>query len=617
MANGLTVTQLKCAVLDPEWRRRWREGGSPSTLTLPPPGSGPPVKGALFHKLAEDFTRWLCRGRARKKAQGLATGNALWQECYQRFAETHLLRLAQAGQVESAHHLSACLQAFCDRLAALRRGIPDFADWQDLFLGEELAVDCVDIADTGLCVSGRVDAVRSDPLHGVAVVDYKLSHGTEARQDLVQLAIYAHMLEVSRPGLEFTGLLEYYEPALTPLEVSPADLRDIFEHVVLPVATELARPATVPRPEETPVRRPVPPAPPPSGRDEADHSERIAETFRAFKLEVEVLERVPAPQLVRYRVRPAAGVKVVSLANRAEDLQVSLALAMPPHVRPARGHVTIDVPKAEPDTVWWRDIRDDPGLAAHPSRVAFPLGIGVDGRLLVADLADPKTCHGLVAGTSGSGKSELLRAMTASLVARNDPDALRLTLIDPKVLTFGDLRDAPHLAGPVITDVADAIACLEAAVADMDARYPRLAEEGFSNLAERIAAGRTDLPFHVMVVDEFADLILAGRREKGRFEALVARLAAKGRAAGIHLVLATQRPDKDIVTGPIKANLPLKICLRVTSAVNSKIILDEPGGEALVGRGDLLCDRGLGIERAQSPFVAAEDMRRLVASLGP
>lgn len=610
--HGLSVTQLKCAVLDPDWRRRWRAGNAPPTPRPATPHGEPPVKGVVFHKVVEELTHWLCHGRARKTARGLATGEALWRECYQRFAEARLSELAEAGQVESAHHLSRCLRAFCGRLSELRRALPDFNDWQDLFLGEELAVQGVEIGGTGLRVSGRVDAVRSDPVHGVVVVDYKLSRGAQAKEDLLQLAIYAHLLEASRPGLRFAGLLEYYEPELNPLEVSPADLRDLFKQMVLPVVCELTgRKARAGEEADAATAGPTP-----SGSSiEPDLSDRIAGTFEAFKLNVEVVGRIIAPQLVRYQVRPAAGVKVVSLANRAEDLQVRLALSAPPRVEPAEGYVTIDVPKKEPDIVFWRDVQAHPDLARHPSRVAFPIGLGVDGRLLLGDFADPTTCHVLVAGTSGSGKSELLKSMTASLLQRNGPSSLRLTLIDPKVLTFGDLQDLPHLSGPVVSNVDDAAACLEQAAEDMEQRYRQLAAEGHSNLGERIKAGSLDLPFHVIVFDEFADLVLAGKKEKARFENLVARLAAKGRAAGIHLVLATQRPDKSIVTGPIKANLPLKICLRVTSSTNSQIILDEPGGESLVGRGDLLCDRGKGIERAQSPLVEPADLRRLMASL--
>lgn len=607
--HRLTVTQLKCAVLSPEWRRRWHAGEDPATPRPTSPNGTPSVKGKLFHALVEDFTYWLCHGRAKQTARKLTTSDHLWQECYQRFAESKLDQLARAGEVESAHHLSHCLQTFCARLSELRRELDDFSDWQDLFVGGEMAIEDTQIGQTSMHVRGRVDAVRRDPQHGLAVVDYKLSRGAEAEHDLIQLSIYAHLLETTRPGLGFTGLLEYYEPDLTVMEVKPAEFRDLFQDMVMPVVLELT--AT----EDSPKRTTTPPASEPVRsipNEEPDLSEQITETFAAFKLQVDIVGRIQAPQLVRYQIRPAAGVKVVSLANRAEDLQVRLALPTPPRIEPAQGYVTIDVPKDEPDTVWWRDIQCDSELTALASRVAFPIGMGVEGRPLIADFADSKTCHGLVAGTSGSGKSEFLRSMAASLVRRNDPQALRLTLIDPKVLTFGDLQELPHLTGPIVSQLDEAIGCLEQAVEDMEGRYQQLGREGFANLGERIHAGHGDLPFKVIVFDEFADLILAGKKEKTQFETLVTRLASKGRAAGIHLILATQRPDRTIVTGPIKANLPLKICLKVTNSTNSQIILDEPGGETLVGRGDLLCDRGKGIERAQSPFLQAGDLRELI-----
>ncbi len=167
------------------------------------------------------------------------------------------------------------------------------------------------------------------------------------------------------------------------------------------------------------------------------------------------------------------------------------------------------------------------------------------------------------------------------------------------------------MAEPVIHDVTEAIACLEKAVHEMENRYKQLAEEGFKDLGSRIKAGRKDIPFYIILFDEFADLVLQGKKEKEAFEKLVARLAAKGRAAGIHLVLATQRPDRNIVTGIVKANLPLKICMKVTTATNSKIILDHAGGELLLGRGDLLCDRGKGIERAQSLYISQDELLSL------
>ncbi|NOZ11232.1 MAG: cell division protein FtsK [Gammaproteobacteria bacterium] len=611
-ALKLSVTQLKCAVVDPQWRQRWLSGENPPTMQWAPPGNGPPVKGKLFHKLVEDFTHWLCHGRDKKAARDLATPEALWHECYDRFVEVELTKLVKANRVESAHHLSQCLQVYCVHLSELRQAVPGFTDWQDLFLGQELPIDGITIGDAGLRVSGRVDAVRRDPQHGIVVVDYKLSRGAEVKHDLVQLAIYAYLLEASKPGLHFIGLLEYYEPEFTPLEVSRGELRDLFKSTVLPVAAELM--AQCDRGKITPAV-PSPESTESTESTEPELSDRITETFAAFNLNVQVIGRITAPQLVRYRVQPAAGVKVVSLANRAKDLQVSLALSAPPRIEPGPGYVSIDVPKNEPDTVLWRNIQSDPNFKGHLSRMVFPIGLGVEGKLLLADFADPNTCHVLVAGSSGSGKSEFLKSMVASLIKRNGPDSLRLTLIDPKVLTFSGLQTCSYLTGPIVSNLDGAVSCLEQAVKDMENRYQQLSREGFINLGERINAGNTDLPFHVIVFDEFADLVLAGKKEKKLFENLVARLAAKGRAAGIHLVLATQRPDRSIVTGPIKANLPLKVCLKVTSSANSQIILDEPGGEALMGRGDLLCDRGKGIERAQSPFLPPEDMRDLIKSL--
>jgi S-DNA-T family DNA segregation ATPase FtsK/SpoIIIE len=273
--------------------------------------------------------------------------------------------------------------------------------------------------------------------------------------------------------------------------------------------------------------------------------------------------------------------------------------------------VVIDIPKETANVVLWRDITKDPAYTSHDSPVSFPIGIGVDNRIIRADFADSNMCHALVAGASGSGKSEFLKCLVASLIAKNSPDTLKLSLIDPKILTFGGLTDIAHLAEPVITDVKKAIPCLRKAVKEMDRRYRILAKDGHENLTERFRGGKKDIHFYVIIFDEYADLILAGKDEKKEFENLVAKLAAKGRAAGIHLVLATQRPDRTVLTGLIKSNLPLKVCMKVISAVNSNIVLDQTGAEKLLGRGDLLCDRGKGVERAQSPYITQEELRKL------
>ncbi|MEJ2166088.1 MAG: DNA translocase FtsK [Desulfobacterales bacterium] len=614
--HHITVSELKCACLDPGWRADWLAGKKPPTRTFAPPGTLP-VYGTAFHQIVDGFIKWLTAARS-KKVKNLATWEAIWHELYERFASRKLTELSGRGKVESAHHLSLALREFCRRVAQLRLRTPDFKSWQDVYLANEFPVKDIrfDLKGAALFVSGQLDAVRSHPDTALEIVDYKLGHGRQMKQDLLQICIYARILSLARPGLDFHGTLEYYEPQLHEVNISSRELNSLFDEQVMPVLHEIAagsRPAARPQTDPTAGQEAAAAKQPAKPRAAADFSEAIQKCFASFKLDVAVVGQHEAPQLIRYQVKPAPGVKVVSLANRADDLRVALALPQPPMIEPSKGSVVIDIPKEAADVVFWRNITQAPSYLSHDSPVAFPIGIGVDNRIVTADFADSNMCHALVAGASGSGKSEFLKCLAASLIAKNSPDTLKLSLIDPKILTFGGLTDIAHLAGPVITDVKAAIPCLREAVQEMDRRYLILAKEGHENLTERFRAGKRDIHFYVIIFDEYADLILAGKDEKKQFENLVAKLAAKGRAAGIHLVLATQRPDRTVLTGLIKSNLPLKVCLKVISAVNSNIVLDQTGAEKLLGRGDLLCDRGKGIERAQSPYITQEELRALAA----
>jgi S-DNA-T family DNA segregation ATPase FtsK/SpoIIIE len=613
MMVSITVTELKCVCLDPEWRRDWLRGKRRSTRSVALPGE-PVAYGSLFHRIADEFVLWLLGSK--KKAVAFRDAAGLWAELYERFAARELERLARKGPLDSALHLSEALKAFSARVAALRARTPLFRNWQDLYLANEFLLKDVafHLGGSALRVSGKLDAVRFHPEDTVEVVDYKLSHGSQFKHDLVQLAVYTKLLDLARPGLKFKGILEYYEPKLHEVAVSKNDLDAIFKDMVEPVLYELAGAAP---PGTRHLQTSAEKKPAPSGKVKVanpDLSDAIRKCFADFNLEVEVLGRQEAPQLIRYRVRPAPGVKVVSLANRADDLKVALSLPQSPLIEASQGSVVIDIPKEKPDTIYWREVIRLTEFAGNAGPVAFPMGVGVDNNLLVADFADPNMCHGLVAGVAGSGKSEFLKSLVASLISRNQPDTVKLTIIDPKILTFGSLSlKLPHLTEPVITDVNDVVPCLEETVADMTARYKTMARENVENLSLRFKTGRTDLPYRVIVFDEFADLILAGPESRKEFERLVARIAQMGRAAGIHLMLATQRPDKSVVTGLIKANLPLKICMRVVNATNSTIVLDQTGGEKLLGRGDLLCDRGRGIERAQSPYVTQNELKELAS----
>lgn len=277
------------------------------------------------------------------------------------------------------------------------------------------------------------------------------------------------------------------------------------------------------------------------------------------------------------------------------------------------GFVFFDVAKPQPDTVTWSAIMNFSQLQQPLSPTAFPLGIDVDNKPIIADLSDPNMAHALVAGTSGSGKSEFLRTTVATLAARNSPAHLKFSLIDPKRLTFGMIPNNQYLADPVIFSLENALVCLAAAAEEMDRRYDILLQEGFTKLSDRFAAGKKNIPFRVIIFDEFADLVHAGKQGKKKFELLVPRISAKGRAAGIHLFVATQRPDRETVSGLLKANLPLKICFRVTNAVNSSIVLDQPSAERLLGRGDFLCDRGKGLERGQAALIPPDQFEKAFA----
>lgn len=622
----ITATQLTRAVLDPQWRDRWLAGGDPSPWLPPPPGT-PVVHGQQFHEIAAAFSRWLTDPANAPQATPLVEPQALFGACYDHCAQQPISAILTGGadqRVASALHLTECVRAFCGQLAHRRAVLPFFRQWRDLFLSVEEAPHPLPFTfgSAAIRVQGRWDVVRRHPQHGQEVVDYKLSRGHHLTHDLVQLAIYARLLERQHPEARFVGSLEYYLPELEVVTVEREELAQLFDGTVLPVLEELAR-ATAPAapspsapPLATPPAPPEEPSPPRERPADDPLPARIEAVFREFRLEVTVTGRQEAPQLIRYSLRPASGVKAVSLANRAEDLMVRLELPHPPVLGPGSGVVTLDLPKPRPDPVPWSRWVGDPALlAAGP--LAFPIGVGVENRLLVAELADPNQCHLLVAGATGSGKSVFLQSLLATLMRRNDPGRLRLTIVDPKLLTFTALAGSPFLTQPVITGLEEATACLEEAVAEMERRYPLLQRAGVQSLHQWHARGGATLPFRLLVFDEFADLILVGGEEKKRFESLVARLAGKARAAGIHLILATQRPDRQVVTGLIKANLPFKVCLRVANGTNSQIVLDQPGGETLLGKGDLLANAGVTPVRAQALFLSDRELTEAGRGIPP
>jgi S-DNA-T family DNA segregation ATPase FtsK/SpoIIIE len=604
---SITVTQLKCAVLDCDWRAAYIRGENQPTMVF---GRTKQMQvfANHFHSEADRLVTWLLTQPKRTWEQATTNGDSLWQLVHDRFVGDFLESTAREGKVGEAMAFAERMRTFCNRLIHLRQRAKSFSSWQDVFLGNELSVKeaPVQTHKFSVLLTGRIDAVRLDAKQQLEIVDYKLSQGANQKHDMVQLAIYSRMLELVRPGCEFAGVLEYYLPGFQEVNIQKADLDGLFQDLVMPVLEELFGK----RSSSTAAPPPSTELPTKSRSKGDDVANQIVAAYADFKLPVEVVSVTDAPQIFRFNIKPAPGVKVASLANRVEDLQVALSLPEPPLVKAGKGFVLLDIPKSQPDTVLLQDFLNG-DLTRSENKVSFPVGLGVDGKPILADFADPNTCHGLVAGTAGSGKSELLKSIVASLIAKNTVSSLHLAIVDPKILTFTGINGCPFLTQPVITEVQAAITLLQSAVSEMEKRYQTLGADGQTALKERWDAGMTDIPYYVLVFDEFADLILADREAKKSFEELVARIAAKGRAAGIHLLLATQRPDRTVVTGLIKANLPLKICLKVTSSMNSQIVLDEPGAEQLLGRGDLLCNAGRGLMRGQSYFIPQPDFLKL------
>jgi S-DNA-T family DNA segregation ATPase FtsK/SpoIIIE len=351
----------------------------------------------------------------------------------------------------------------------------------------------------------------------------------------------------------------------------------------------------------------------------------IVETLVAFGAPAKVVEIHRGPTITQFGVEPEfvegrpgkrTKVKVSKIAALADDLALALAA---PSIRieapvPGKGYVGIEVPNVETSLVALRAGMESPAFQRLTSRLRLALGMNVSGHAIAADLAAMP--HLLIAGTTGSGKSVCINAIIACLLLQNTPDDLRFVMVDPKRVELTTYNGIPHLLAPVVVELERVVPALRWISREMDERYRRFAKEGVRNLAdynERVRlAGQRTLPSLVVVVDELADLMMLAPDETER---ALTRLAQLARATGIHLVIATQRPSVDVVTGLIKANFPARIAFAVASSVDSRVILDQPGAERLLGRGDMLFqspDSAFPV-RMQGAFVSEAELVQLIA----
>jgi S-DNA-T family DNA segregation ATPase FtsK/SpoIIIE len=355
--------------------------------------------------------------------------------------------------------------------------------------------------------------------------------------------------------------------------------------------------------------------------DESEIDQKIVdllEKLRQFKIEGDVVRTYSGPVVTTFEFRPAAHIKVSKILTLQDDLAMALKAETIRIQAPIPGKdvVGIEIPNKEIETIYLKEILESKLFKSASSPLTLAVGKDIVGNPFITDLK--KLPHLLIAGTTGSGKSVGVNAMLVSLLYRNSPDQLKLLMIDPKMLEFSIYNDIPHLLTPVITQPKKAIIALANMVAEMEKRYKLMSQtktkniENYNEKAKK--EGREEFPYIVIIIDELADLMMTSGKD---VEFYIARLAQMARASGIHIIVATQRPSVDVVTGLIKANLPSRISFKVGQKIDSKIILDAQGAESLLGRGDMLFTPpgSSSIIRLHAPFVTEEEIESIVEFL--
>jgi len=343
----------------------------------------------------------------------------------------------------------------------------------------------------------------------------------------------------------------------------------------------------------------------------AEKAQKLAQTLENFNVKARIVNACHGPAVTRYELEPAPGVKGSKITNLADDLAVSLA-AFSVRIEPIPGKaaIGIEVPNQELEGVQLRDVLENEAFAKAKSKLTVGLGMDISGQAIFADLA--KMPHLLVAGATGSGKSVCINTLITSILFKAGPDEVKFILIDPKMVELSNYNGIPHLMVPVVTDAKKAASVLNWAVQEMEKRYAKFAEKSVRDM-ERYNKLKLDdkMPAVVIIIDELADLMMVAPHD---VEDAICRLAQKARAAGIHLVLATQRPSVDVITGIIKANIPSRISFAVSSQIDSRTILDMGGAEKLLGKGDMLF-YPVGAakpRRVQGAFVSDQEVEMLL-----
>jgi S-DNA-T family DNA segregation ATPase FtsK/SpoIIIE len=476
---------------------------------------------------------------------------------------------------------------------------------------------------------------------------------TGATAPMPQPEVVTNLSERREPRPDRAGL-----PNIAATERECGGLIRLISPQVRPTATgRRSEEERQPRLDLVPDEDPVLPAlelltKPPSVKIAAIDGEALEKNARMLETVLEdygvrgqIVQVRPGPVVTLYELEPAPGIKASRVIGLADDIARSMsAISVRVAVVPGRSVIGIELPNRKAEMVYLRELLDSPIYERHPGRLALILGKDISGEPVLADLA--KMPHLLIAGTTGSGKSVGINTMILSILYRMPPDRCKFIMVDPKMLELSVYDGIPHLLAPVVTDPKKAVLALKWVVREMENRYRKMSKLGVRNiegfnarLADAAAKGESlvrqiqtgfdeetgqpifeaepfdtaELPLIIVVVDEMADLMLVAGKE---IEAAIQRLAQMARAAGIHIIMATQRPSVDVITGTIKANFPTRISFQVTSKIDSRTILGEGGAEQLLGRGDMLYMAGGGrITRVHGPFVSDEEVERVVSFL--
>jgi len=411
-----------------------------------------------------------------------------------------------------------------------------------------------------------------------------------------------------------------------PVSITIEDSADKIEGIALTEAeaeakakAEKEKQAAKAKPQSKYIKPPVTLLNPPVRADRASWEQGVKEqcgvlekTLADFKVRARVINVTRGPSVTRFELEPAPGVKVSSIVNLADDIALRLAAS---GVRieapiPGKSAVGIEAPNLKNDMVAFREVIDTDVVKKDPSRLAIGLGKNISGDIISADLG--KMPHTLIAGSTGSGKSVCVNTIIAGLLYKASPEEVKLILVDPKVVELSNYNGIPHLLTPVVTDPKKAASALRWGVNEMERRYQLFAD---NHVREITAYNKKDdvekLPYIVIIIDELADLMMVAKVD---VEEAILRLAQKARACGIHLILATQRPSVDVITGIVKANIPSRVAFAVSSQTDSRTILDGSGAEKLLGKGDMLF-KPVGVNtpmRVQGAFVTDEELAKIV-----